>query len=39
MLLIAAGPQSPALAVPSYVKNSEVFGEFPYLSPRYSWVL
>lgn len=33
MLLIAAGLQSPALGVLSYVRDSEVFGELPDVSP------
>lgn len=37
MLLIATGLQSRALAVPSCVRDSEVFGEFPDLSTRYGF--
>lgn len=35
MLPIAVGLQSPASAVPSSVRDSEVFGEFSDLSPSY----
>jgi hypothetical protein len=37
VLLIAASLQSPELAVPSYVRDSGVFGEFLYLFPRDSF--
>lgn len=37
MLLIATGLHSRALAVLSCVRDSEVFGEFPYLSTRYGF--
>lgn len=35
MLPIVASLQPPVLALPSYMRDSEVFGEFPDLSPSY----